>query len=70
MEEFEINLNGVIYVILPIDPANYIVLQNNEDLGKITAITQDDTSVIWVTADLMSSELAQSIGEEIESYFM
>ena len=70
MDAFEINLVGNIYLIKPLESGAFAIFEGDKLLGVIEPVTKDDTSLEWVTADLMSVDLAQQIGELIEEHEM
>jgi len=70
MEPFDIELVGMTYTIYPQENGNFRVFEWEKYIGTLEPIANDDTSVEWVTADLMSVDLAQQIGELIEEHEM
>lgn len=67
MEEFEIEYLRTLYTVKPQENGDFIIYQGANYLGSLEATVGDDTFVKWVTADLMSLELAQRLGELIEN---
>ncbi|TKC03464.1 hypothetical protein [Pedobacter cryotolerans] len=66
MEPFEIELTGVLFTVQPQENGNFKIFDGANYLGEIEPIINDDTSVKWVTADLMGADFANQLGELIE----
>lgn len=66
MEPIYIDVDGKTYTAMPMPDGSFEILDNQGRLGTITPFVEDPMFVNWVTADLMSAELAQKIGEAIE----
>lgn len=66
MEEFEIEYLRTLYTVKPQENGDFIIFQGANYIGRLEATIGDDTFVRWVTADLMSLKLAQTLGELIE----
>lgn len=66
MEPFEIELAGTLYTVQPQENGNFKIFDGANYLGEIEPVIKDDTSVKWVTADLMGADFANQLGELIE----
>ena len=70
MEPFEIEITGTHYLIKPTYQDRFQVYENENLIGELETIANDDLSTGWVTADLMGKDFAQQIGEFIEEHEM
>ncbi len=70
MEPIEITIDGKSYTAMPMTDGSFDIITKDNFIGKITPVVEDPMFVKWVTADLMSAELAQKIGEAIENMEM
>lgn len=66
MEPFEIELLGILYRVKPQETGCFQIYEGAIYLGEIEPVINDDTTTGWVTADLMSADFANQIGELIE----
>lgn len=67
METFEVTVNGEALTIKPMEDETFQVYQKGELLDTLTP-NIDDAYVRWTSADLITPEYAQQIGEAIEAY--
>lgn len=67
MEPLELTVNGSKFIALPMPDGSFQIFEENNNLGIITPILQNPMYIKWVTYDLFSEELAQNIGEAIET---
>jgi hypothetical protein len=70
MEPIELNVGGKFYTAMPMPDGSFEIFDDKGRLGTITPVVEEPMFVKWVTADLMSTELAQKIGEAIENMEM
>ncbi len=70
MEPIEITIDARTYTAMPMPDGSFEILDHKGRLGTITPVVDDPMFVKWVTADLMSAELVQKIGEAIENMEM
>ena len=67
MEPLEVMINGTKFTALPMPDGSFQIFEKDNHLGNITPILTTPMYIKWFTADLFSDELAQLIGEAIET---
>lgn len=65
MNEFEIELAGELLTVKPQSDGSFDVWDGGRILGNLMPKIKDDSSVEWVTNDLIGHDYAQQIGELI-----